>query len=181
MIWSGQDWDPGTPVMETMREYARFFISPDFTESIAIGLIAEEQNFHGPLLINDGIMRTLAQWQEMELHACDKILANYRFQMGLIRAYYDAYQYRRLLFETLQEQTVYGILSSAPEIGSLRAISEARGILLKTSDGIFEANLKKRCYALADSLYKNIAAQLTVENIMGKTEGEILSTISTIH
>lgn len=168
MIWSGQDWDPGTPVMETMREYARFFISPDFTESIALGLIAEEQNFHGPLLINDGIMKTLAQWQEMELHACDKILANYRFQMGLIRAYYDAYQYRRLLFETLQEQTAYGILSSAPEIGSLRAISEARGILLKTSDGIFEADLKKRCYALADSLYKNIGAQLTVEKHHGK-------------
>jgi len=61
--------------------------------------------------------------------------------MGLIRAYYDAYQYRRLLFETLQEQTVYGILSSAPEIGSLRAISEARGILLKTSDGIFRSQI----------------------------------------
>jgi len=37
-IWSDQDWNPETPVIETLREYSRLFIHPDFSENIAQGM-----------------------------------------------------------------------------------------------------------------------------------------------
>ena len=51
-VWSGQDWDPTTPVMETLRDFARLFIGPDYTETFAQGIIALENNLKGPLLAN---------------------------------------------------------------------------------------------------------------------------------
>jgi len=97
MIWSDQDWDPKTPVMETLRDYARYFIGPNYKETVSHGLMALEKNLQGPLLTNDGVIRTLQQWQNLEKNATKEVLGNYRFQMGLIRAYFDAYQYRRLI------------------------------------------------------------------------------------
>jgi hypothetical protein len=57
-VWTGQDWDSSTPVLETLRDYARYFIVPDYTEGVAQGLIALEKNFKGPLLTNDNVERT---------------------------------------------------------------------------------------------------------------------------
>src|SRR5690606_37858562 len=110
IVWSGQDWNPETPVIETLREYARYFISPDLTDEIAQGMMALEENIRGPLLINDGVERSLQQWQEMEKNAPAEVLRNFRFQMGLIRAYFDAYQYRRLIYETELEKKARDIL-----------------------------------------------------------------------
>ena len=49
-VWSGQDWDPTTPVIETLRDYARLFIGPGYTETFAQGIIALEKNLKGPLV-----------------------------------------------------------------------------------------------------------------------------------
>ena len=124
-VWSGQDWDPSTPVIETLRDYARYFIGPDYTEGVAQGLMALEQNFRGPLLTNDQVERTFQQWQDMEKSAPDKVLGNPRFQSGLIRAYFDAYTQRRLIYETHLERQARNILEQAESKGSLNAISEA--------------------------------------------------------
>ncbi len=42
---------PSTPVMETLREYARYFIGPGYTETAWAS--AFERTFSGSLLIND--------------------------------------------------------------------------------------------------------------------------------
>ena len=163
IIWSGQDWDPETPVIETLREYAQYFISPDFTDEIAQGLMALEENIRGPLLVNDGVERTLQQWQEIEKNASPEVLRNFRFQMGLIRAYFDAYQYRRLIYETKLEQEARDILSSAKSLGSNQALKNAEEILAKAWKQPVLTELKERCISLADSLFTSIGAQLTVE------------------
>ncbi|MES1213924.1 MAG: hypothetical protein ABUT20_00280, partial [Bacteroidota bacterium] len=49
-IWSEQDWNPQTTVEETLEDYARFFIGPDYTESITKGIVSLEKNLSGPLL-----------------------------------------------------------------------------------------------------------------------------------
>jgi hypothetical protein len=162
-VWSGQDWDPSTPVAETLRDYARYFIGPDFTEGVAQGLISLEQNFRGPLLTNDQVERTLEQWQDMEKSASDGVLSNPRFQNGLIRAYYDAYIQRRLIYEKDLERQARNILEQAESKGSLNAILEARNTLLLAYDKPVAQGLKQRCYALADSLFRTFGAQLTVE------------------
>lgn len=162
-IWSDQDWNPETEVIETLRDYARYFISPDYTESVAQGMIELERNLQGPVISNTGIMRTFQQWTDMEENAPTEVLSNFRFQMGLIRAYFDAYTYRRLVYETELEEMALEILSSAKEKGSKTAIKEAKSSYMKAWDSPIAPQLSERCQALADSLFRSIGAQLTVE------------------
>jgi len=162
-IWSDQDWNPETEVIETLRDYARYFIGPDYTESVAQGMIELERNIQGPLLTNTGVMRTFHQWHELEKKAPQDVLSNYRFQMGLIRAYFDAYTYRRLVYETELEEMALEILSSAKERGSEATIKEAKETYAKAWEQPVHPKLNERCQALADSLFRSIGAQLTVE------------------
>ncbi|MGQ9697625.1 MAG: hypothetical protein ACUVRO_06490 [Armatimonadota bacterium] len=165
-VWSDQDWDPHTPVVETLREYAGLFIGGEYTEGIAQGLCALEENWRGPLAVNQGVDVTLRQWQEMERKAPADVLDNYRFQMGLLRAYYDAYVRRRLIYETELEQKALDALRRAPEWGSLRAVSEAERILEKARTEPVAQDYRKRCEELADALFRNIGAQLSVHKHM---------------
>lgn len=162
-VWSSQDWDPTSPVLENLRDYARFFIGPDYTEGVAQGLLALERNFRGPLLSNDQVQRTFQQWQDMEKTAPERVLSNPRFQSGLIRAYYDAYVQRRLIYETSLERQARNILEQAGKTGSKQAIEEARNTLALAHEKPVAQDLKQRCYALADSLFRSFGEQLTVE------------------
>ncbi len=163
IIWSDQDWNPETQVIETLRDYARYFIGHGYAEEVAQGMLALEKNIQGPLLTNEGVLRTLQQWQEMEKSAPKEVRDNFRFQMGLIRAYFDAYQYRRLVYETELEQKARELLLSAKEEGSLTAIKKAKEILSMAWKIPIMASWKERCLELADALFESIGAQLTVE------------------
>jgi len=162
-VWSGQDWNPSTPVIETLRDYARFFIGSDYSEGVAQGLISLEKNFRGPLLANEQVQRTLQQWQTMEKGASNKVLSNPRFQSGLIRAYFDGYTQRRLIYETCLERDARNILERAQVTGSTKAIADARSTLLLAHEKQVSPELKQRCYALADSLFRSFGAQLTIQ------------------
>ena len=162
-VWSGQDWDPSVPVIETLRDYARYFIGPDYTEGVAQGLIALEKNFRGPLLSNENVQRTLQQWQHMEKDAPENILSNPRFQSGLIRACFDAYTQRRLIYETFLEREARNILELAKITGSEPAVLKAMNILTLAHEKPVSPELKQRCHALADSLFRSFGAQLTIE------------------
>lgn len=162
-VWSDQDWNPETPVIETLRDYARLFLGPDAAEPVAQGLLALEQNGRGAVLANDHIDRTLVQWQALERSAPAAVLSNARFQMGLIRAYFDAYTRRRLLYETELEQEARDRLSAIAPGRSLTAIAEARQLLEKAWKMPVQAALRSRCMALGDSLFRSIGAQLTIE------------------
>lgn len=161
-IWSGQDWNPATPVMETLRDYARYFIGPQYAETIADGLMALEQNFRGPLLSNEQVERTLQQWQDMESSASTDVLANPRFQSGLIRAYFDAYIRRRLIYETDLEQQARSVLETTQSGITARTIQDARNILIQAKEKPIAQQLRNRCFALADSLFRSFGAQLTM-------------------
>jgi len=162
-IWTGQDWDPEMPVIETLRDYARFFIGPEYTESVAQGIMSLENNFRGPLLLNTGVAITLQQWQDMERNASPAVLGNFRFQMGLIRAYYDAYLQRRLLFETELEQSARDALINASTTGAVSAITMATAILRRSVDSPVQPVLRQRCIDLADSVFRSIGSQLTIK------------------
>jgi len=163
IIWSCQDWDASSPVLENLREYARYFIGPDYTDNVAQGLMALEHNFRGPLIASQQVQRTLQQWQDMEKSAPQNVLANPRFQSGLIRAYFDAYIQRRLINETSLERQARNILENAKSSMSYIAISDAKNTLSKAFEKPVSPELKERCIALADSLFRSFGAQLTVE------------------
>ncbi|MBD2699197.1 hypothetical protein IC229_01015 [Spirosoma sp. BT702] len=162
-VWSDQDWNPETPVVETLRDYARLFIGPDYIESLAQGIVALEQNWRGNLLTNDAVDRTLMQWQAMEKTAPRNVLQNPRFQMGQIRAYYDTYTRHRLQYETDLERQARERLEFIGPNGSLAAIREANTILEKAWQSPILPTYRQTCFALADSLFKSIGAQLTIE------------------
>lgn len=161
-IWSDQDWDSGTPVIETLRDFARLFIGDDYTEGVAQGLLALERNWEGPLIANETVDDTLRQWQLMEQSAPPEVTNNYRFQMGLLRAYYDVYIRRRLIYETELEKAAMDWLKAASTVGTAAAIEHAEAVLRKATAAPVAAQYRSRCWELADELFKNIGAQLSV-------------------
>ncbi|WP_020531846.1 alpha-glucuronidase family glycosyl hydrolase [Flexithrix dorotheae] len=162
-IWSDQDWNPETPVIETLREYARFFISPDLAEEIAQGILALEKNIQGPLLTNEDLQNTFMQWQQIETKATAQVKGNFRFQMGLIRAYFDAYVQKRQMNETWLEQKAKDELGKYPTTSTEKAIANCKATLAKAWEEPIYVDLKLRCAQLADDLFKSIGAQLTIE------------------
>jgi len=161
-IWGDQDWDPDMTVIETLRDYSRLFISPDFADEIAHGFMAQEKNWQGPLAANAQVDVTLQQWRDLEKNVPDSIKDNYRFQMGLMRAYYDAYIKRRLIYETELEARAMDILRTASQAGSLKAIQKADRTLQRAKKKPVAVDYKKKCEYLADELFKNIGSQTYV-------------------
>ena len=161
-VWGDQDWDPQAEPIETLRDYCRLFISPDFADGLAQGFMAQERNWEGPLAANNQVDVTVQQWRQLEKDVPESVKNNYRFQMGLLRAYYDAYIRRRLFNETELEMKAMDILRNAGEYGSLIAVKKAEKILAKSTDEPVAPDYKKKCEYLADELFKNIGSQTYV-------------------
>ncbi|TVY11167.1 glycoside hydrolase family 20 zincin-like fold domain-containing protein [Paenibacillus cremeus] len=162
-VWSGQDWNPETPVLDTLKEFARLFIGPQFEAGVSQGLLALERNFDGPIATSHQIPVTLQQWKAMEAIADEKVQNNYRFEQGLLRAYYDAYIQRRWIHEAELESKARDILAQAPSLGTLQAMELAEEMLDKKETEPVCAEYKLKCDDLADRLFEHIGAQLTVE------------------
>jgi hypothetical protein len=99
----------------------------------------------------------------MEAIADDNVLNNYRFEQGLLRAYYDAYIQRRLIRETELECRAMDILAEASKHGTIKAMNMAEEILDNKYTEPICMEVKLKCDELADRLFAHIGAQLTVE------------------
>jgi len=164
-VWTDQDWDPSTPVEDTLRDYARFFLGPDFTEDVTQGLLALERNWEGPLATNEGVEETLRLWLDLEEKASHELRANWRFQQGLLRACFDASVRRRLLHEAGLERQVLASLRERPNAA---ALDEARSMLETGQADPVAADLRQRCWELADDLWQGIGAQLSTSRHHGQ-------------
>lgn len=161
-IWLSQDWNPNTLAVSILREYGRFFITPQIADNIAQGFIALEKNWEGPLINNANVETTLLQWKTMERN--NLILKdNYRFKMGLLRAYYDAYIKERLINETALEKQVLDILRNAKLNDIDVAINKSQSLFLQKQTNPIAGQYKKRCCELADFLYEKIGSQTSVK------------------
>ncbi len=161
-IWSALDWDPETTVAEILREYARYFMPTADTEAVVQGMLGLENNLRGPILSNTFVPQTLRIWQQLEENAGADLRANYRFQMGLIRAYFDAYIQERAMHEHLQERKARLVLTQTKELGRT-AILRADSLLDLPFKNAVALQWQQRCFDLADDLYESVGAQLTVE------------------
>jgi hypothetical protein len=160
-VWSGLGWDPEAPVLETLREYSRYFIGPRYTDSFAQGLLALERNWRGPLASNTTVPATLDHFQSMEHDAAPRDLRNWRFQQALYRAYYDAYVRSRLLQENGIQERAMGVLRSATAGSSAAALAGAIRIL-QTPQEKPSPEWRMRVYTLAEALFQSIRQQLSV-------------------
>jgi hypothetical protein len=152
IVWSALGWDPDANLDEVLRQYSRYFISPDYENSFSKALLALERNWRGPLAGNNGVETTLDRLAGIERAATPGMLLNWRFQQALYRAYYDAYVRHRLLYETKLEQSALDRLAAG-------AMDDAEKIL----DQPFTDPLRARVFELAEALFQSIRMQLSVE------------------
>ena len=119
-------------MLDVLRDFGRCLVGLTGREAddFAHGLFALEQNWRGPLLSNSSVETTLAAVPRLSSGARrPSVLANWRFQQALYRAYYDAYVRSRLIYETDLEERAIDRLRAARAGGSLAAIDQAEVIL----------------------------------------------------
>jgi hypothetical protein len=171
MIWSGLGWNPKTKVLSILRDYSRYFIGSKYTDDFAQGLLDLEKDWEGPLLGNTQVYNTLREFQSMNKQAALRQRLNWRFQEAMYRAYYDAYDRSRLIYETSLENRAMSVLRKAPRIGSLLAMKKARAILNRAVTDPVSQDWKRHIYALADALFQSIHMQLSVKKYYAKSVG----------
>jgi hypothetical protein len=167
-LWSCLGWDPDEDVTQIVRDYSHYFIGGGAVgEGFAQGLMALERNWRGPLLTNEGVYTTLAQFQDLEKTVSPAVLENWRFQEGLYRAYYDATNRARLIAETQQEARAMDQLRRARVIGSLAAIRAAERELAPP-EAMPAALWRARVFEMAEALFQSIHMQLSVPRYKGE-------------
>jgi hypothetical protein len=169
-IWSALGWDRQSDPFDALCHYSRLFIGCEYANSFARGLMALEQNWVGPLATNTGVLATLHQFQAMERGASPAVLQNWRFQMALYRAYYDAYVRSRLLYEMGLEERANDTLRRAAELGALRALDLAEATLNEAVERPVARDWRTRLFQLAEALFQSIHMQLSVSLYAGQHE-----------
>jgi hypothetical protein len=168
MTWGALGWNPHTKVSDILRDYSRYFIGPKYTYDFAQDLLDLEKNWEGPLLDNSSVDQTLLKFQSMEKRVSPRQRLNWRFQEALYRAYYDAYDRSRLIFETNMENNAMSILRKAPQIGSLLAMKKAEMKLNQAVKNPVSQDWKRRIYTLAEALFQSIHMKKSVNKYFAK-------------
>jgi hypothetical protein len=161
-IWSGLGWNSNQEPRALLVDYARCFFSPASAEKIADGILALEQNWQGALRDNAGVPATLAAWQKLE-KSRPELKGDWRWQMLLARAYYDAYQRERLAYESALEQEAFAALALKEGLLPTDAMKAAEAILERAVTEPVRQDLRNRLFRLFDDLYTTIKFQSSVE------------------
>src|SRR4051794_1843939 len=189
VVWSLLGWDPNMSVMDSLRDFSRYFFGHAYAEGMAQGLQNLEYNWRGPLATNSSVAVTLARFRDIERSASPMLLENWRFQQALYRAYYDASVRSRLIAETDALQKATDCLASMEEIGwapQPQDISQHPGpapangldpgVLLDEASHILDrtllepagAALRTRVRELGEALLQSIHMQLAVDRYQGE-------------
>lgn len=160
-VWSALAWNPDANLHDVLVDYGRVFFGEDLGEEIATGLFMLENNMKGFLAENDGINDTLEQWQYIGKLGGASIQENWRYQMYLFRAMFDAYIRERLIVETEYERQAYAALARAPEVGIAQAIEEARAALAQPDMNPIRRDLRVDIEALGIKLLQSMGLQLS--------------------
>jgi hypothetical protein len=178
-IWTRLGWDRDTNPRDTLREYARYFAGTTDSVRFADGLWALEANWRGPLAANERVEETLAAFQEIERNGADFTKNNWRVEMALYRAYYDAYVRRRLLAEQAQQAEAMQALAAAPISRAAPAIEQAEAALAPRPLDEATQALRSKIEELAKRLFDHARMQLSVKKYgaIGVDRGATLDTV----
>lgn len=161
VVWSMGAWDPAKDVNEVLEEYARFFFGAGFEKNVAAGIAALEQNWNGPLVENGGVEAAFSFWTTLEKQH-PELAGNWRWQMLLLRAYYDTYTRRRLIYEQGLEQTANTLLASAAPADLSPAMDSALTVVNQADRLPVSPELRKKISDLCEALYTSIGLQTSV-------------------
>ena len=186
MVWSQLGWDPERDVRQTLIEYGRFFFGPATAELAADALLGLENNWKGSLAMNGSVIGVLRLWEALATTTPGiegdwrNAPENWRFQLHLFRACYDAYIRARLLHETALEDRALAVLSDAERLGADQAMDRAIAILDQDQTTLFRPPWLAAIDALAESLFKTIGFQTSVERFgaSGYERGAVMDQIN---
>lgn len=174
-IWSRLGWQPDADAGEILLEYTRCFFGADVAESAATGILALEKNWEGPLASNAGVDATLALWQQLATSA-PELRSNWRWQLCLLRAYYDAYTRHRLLYEAALEREANRILAEASTRGADAVMEVASAVLHRAVSEPVQKPWRMRIAELCADLFETIKLQTSVPlyHASGSERGAVL-------
>ena len=161
-VWSALSWDPEINVREILVEYARVFFGPSVAEEAADGILALEKNWRGALMDNGSVEGTRLHWQQLE-KKMPHLEADWRWQMCLVRAYYDAYVRRRLVNETRLEDDANALLAECEKMGADTAMARAMEVLNRAVTSPVSQDLRARIEDLCEKLFQSCGLQTSVE------------------
>lgn len=164
IVWSACGWDKKQSVEEILADYGRYFIHSKLGADVAQGLLALEDNWRGPLATNDRIEATLAHWQQIERQYPEIAKTNWRLQLPLLRASYDAYLKQRLIRHNEIEDMAIESLAKASDVGAVAAIDGARKALALHETDKTAQDLHNRLMELGRQLSDSIGMQLDTAN-----------------
>ncbi|HXE64462.1 MAG TPA: hypothetical protein VN519_13040 [Bryobacteraceae bacterium] len=156
ILWSSLGWNPDAKIEDIAHDYAQYFIGADMADEFAKGILSLERDWKGSLAANTGVDQTLALFQSLEKRASPQQKENWRFQQGLYRAYYDAFERKRLLIETDQEKRALTALKTGGTAAA-RKILDADELTPEARE------LRARVFELAEALFQSIHMQLSVQ------------------
>lgn len=174
-IWSALSWNPHQTPRNILVEYTHVYFKPEVAERAAGAILALEKNWHGPLIDNGAVEGTLLEWRQLE-KAAPELESNWRWQMYLLRANYDAYLRRRLINETGLESKANAILARSNQSGPDAAMVEATNVLNRAVTRRVGVQLRARIFELCDQLFHSIGLQTSVPKYyaIGEERGAVL-------
>lgn len=167
VVWSQRGWDPTKDVNEILNDYSRFFFGWPLASDAADGIAALEANWKGPLAQNGGVEATFSFWKNLET-AHPELKTNWRWQMLVLRATYDAYTRRRLLYEQGLEKTANTLLAQATETGIEKTLALALATEEQADKEPVSVELRKKIETLCADLYASIGLQTSVPKYKAK-------------
>lgn len=162
ILWCALAWNSKQSPRSILVEYARCFFGTADADAVADSIMSLEKNWNGSLRDNNGVAMTLESWQKLE-KSHPELSGDWRWQMLLIRGYYDAYQRERLIRETALEHEANAELEQKPGRTPSSAMYAALKVLSKAETDPVRPDLRNRLIVLFDELYKSIKFQSSVE------------------
>ena len=175
IVWSQLAWDPGKDIKRVVTEYARYFFGSTVAADAANGIFALERNWVGPLVENGGVETTFAFWKNLESRH-PELADNWRWQMLVMRGYYDTYTRRRKIYEQDLVKEANEILSRAGMIGPGKSMKEALEVVNKADKEPVYPELRQKIVDYCAALFQSIGLQTSVEkyHASGAERGAIL-------
>ncbi len=166
VVWSALGWDPEADVRDVLMDYARFFFGPQDAGLAADGILALEKNWEGPLATNGAVDATLALWLDLEKRNLS-LAGNWRWQLCLLRASYDAYTRQRLIYESALEDEANTILAEIDIRGIEGAMQAALETVQRGDTEPIRPDLRRRIDEHCQDLFESIGLQTSVSRYHG--------------
>ncbi|MDR2118077.1 MAG: hypothetical protein LBP25_00875 [Tannerellaceae bacterium] len=162
IVWSCLGWDSEQEVNAIIEQYVQYFFGTKTEDKVAEAIFALERNWRGPLEENGGIESTFYKWQQLE-RSYPGLQTNWRWQMLVLRAYYDTYITRRKLYEQRLEKEAGQILAEAEKDGIEQTLQKALAKVNQADTYNPDAALRQKIAEYCEMLFQSTGLQTSVE------------------